>query len=247
MPGLPRELIIAAVLTAGIAVGANALFSHDGGEAHREFRDLPKFDRVAVNGSDDVVIEQGSAFLVSADGSPATVDNLVVNVVNGELRISRRKSDGFARFFDGADEGGSQVKLLVTLPDVRGVSLASSGSVTMNEVRGERLDLALKGSGDIRARDLDVRKLRTDLTGSGDIELSGEAGDAQLSVKGHGDIEAAGLKAKDVTISLQGSGDIKVRSDGKAVISGGGTGDVDVIGQAQCEIAKARPTDVSCG
>ena len=81
--------------------------------AERRF-DVAGFDKVALAGSDDVVVRHGNNFAVVAAGDSAQLDRLEIKVEDNTLKIGRKKGNWSWSIKD--------VIVTVTLPALRGAS-----------------------------------------------------------------------------------------------------------------------------
>jgi len=173
------------------------------------------FETVEARGDFDVQVREGSPASVEIVGEPGLAERIRVEVVTGELRLSRKKEFESAR--------GVVVK--VVLPLFRGLSIAGSGKGTAESGGSPRdVNLAVSGSGDL-AWSGEAGTARVSISGSGDAKLSGKGDALKVAVSGSGEVDAKGFAAKDATVSIAGSGDVGLRLAGgtlTAQIAGSG-------------------------
>lgn len=216
---------------------AAALLAAPATAAERRF-DLSGFDQVAVAGSDDVVIRQGSGFAVVASGEAADLDRLDVRVDKGVLKIGRKSGSW--------SWSGKDVTIAVTLPALHGLSLAGSADVQVDKGGGDRFDMQLAGSGTLRLASLDTRTANVTVSGSGDVKVAGRCGALNVKMAGSGDADLAGLACTNAAISVAGSGNVNAHATGQASIRVAGSGDVRVSGGARCTRKVAGTGNVTC-
>lgn len=114
-------LLLATLAVAGPAAAADRRFDASG------------FDRVALGGSDDVVIRQGNGFSVVATGEADDLEKLEILVEKGTLKIGRKKGNwGW---------GGKDVTVAVTMPALRGVAVSGSGDLKADKGGADTFDL----------------------------------------------------------------------------------------------------------
>jgi hypothetical protein len=205
--------------------------------AERRF-DLAGFDRVAVGGSDNVVIRHGAGYSVIATGAQADLDRLDIKVERGSLGIGRKSGNW--------NWSSKDVTIAVTLPTLRGVSLGGSAAVQADRGDGDVFDMKLGGSGDLMIGQLQARTVNLALSGSGNAKASGQCGALNLRLAGSGDVDVSGLACTNADIRVAGSGDVLARASGQANISVAGSGDVTVTGGAKCTKRVAGSGDVVC-
>ncbi|WP_164156913.1 head GIN domain-containing protein [Sandarakinorhabdus rubra] len=226
MPRLSSVLLAAAALA---AVPASA--------EQRRFP-LTGFDRVVVAGSDDVTITRGG-FAVTADGAAADLDRLDIAVVDGVLKISRKRGDW-------RSWNGKAVRVAVALPALRGLSLSGSADVQADRGDADRFALTLSGSGDVSLAKLDAKTADISLSGSGDVVTGGRCGAVNLRLSGSGNADLSALKCTNASISVAGSGDVRAHVAGAATVQVAGSGDVAIAGGARCTKRVAGSGTVTC-
>lgn len=212
-----------------------------GGDGSRSFN-VRGFDRVSLRGSDDVIVRVGSGESVTATGPDAVLDKLEVKVVNGELRIGREK--GWSWGWSGERK---PAVITVTLPRLRGASIAGSGDMDIDQVQATAFEGSIAGSGNLSVNRLQAETASLDIAGSGNASVTGQVRSVDISIAGSGDMSAAGLKAERAKISIAGSGDVRAQVSGEADVSIVGSGDVNLVGNPRCRISKMGSGDVRCG
>lgn len=202
---------------------------------------LADFDRVALRGPDDVIVRVGPAFSVNAAGDTGLIDELEIAVERGTLKVGRKSRNGF----NWRNSGGRKVTVTVTLPALRGASVAGSGDMTVDKV-ADAFAASVAGSGTMKVAQVAAPKVDLDIAGSGEAELTGAAQTVSISVAGSGSAKAKGLKARDLSVSVAGSGDVEAAADATADISVMGSGNVDIFGPAHCKTSKLGSGSVRC-
>ena len=242
-----RKLVTAAIV-AGSAATAACGHSGDGdgdpGPAVSRAYQVGNFTEVEVAGPLDVDIRTGAQPGVTARGNEKLIERLEVEVRGNTLRI-RPKSD--RRWFGGWGSVRGKGSISVTVPMISAASLAGSGNLTINNVRGEVFEGEIAGSGDLRVDTVEVSRLKLGIAGSGGATArAGKAQRAEYEIAGSGGVDARGITVEDLEISIAGSGDIKANATRTADVDIMGSGDVDLTGGAKCSISKAGSGDVRC-
>lgn len=203
---------------------------------------LTGFDRVALGGPDDVAVRVGPAASVRAEGDNAVLDQLEITVVGGELRVKRKDGGWFSHGPNGT------ARVTVTMPAIRGASVAGSGNMMVDRVKASGFSGAVGGSGDLAIATIESDAIDLSIGGSGDIKIAqGKAGRTKSEVAGAGSIDAAGVMSGDVDVSVAGSGDVELGASRAASVSLVGSGDVTITGGAKCSVSKVGSGDVKCG
>jgi hypothetical protein len=230
----------AAAATAGCARERTELA---GAATTRNFQ-VAGFERLEVGGPYEVTVTTGSTPSVRASGGEKAIERMIVQVINGTLKIYSKKRSGM-NF--GWSDGVHPVKLAVTVPNLSSAEIAGSGSISVDKVAGDSFNAGVAGSGELRLGQVDVKRLKAGIAGSGDIDLgSGRASAVEYEIAGSGDIEAGGLVADTASVSIAGSGEVTAHATGTAQVEIAGSGDVKMSGGAKCTVSKAGSGEVTC-
>lgn len=196
------------------------------------------FSAVELAGPDDVEVQVGGNYGVSASGDADVLGRLKIERRGDTLYIGRRR---------GIDLGGGDVKVRVTLPAIRVASIAGSGDIAIDRVGGGAFKGSISGSGNLTIGDLRATATEFSIAGSGNIAASGETQRLGVRIAGSGDIDAARLRAGAADISIAGSGGVKAAVDGQANVNLMGSGDVDLGPDARCTTKSMGAGTVRCG
>lgn len=241
-----RKLLALAplVLLAACSAG-NAQENEDGqasgAQGRRSFQ-VGAFEKVALEGSHDVVVTVGGQPSVRAEGDAELIERLDIKVENGALKIGTRR-DGNGWF--GRNRGS--VTIYVTAPALSGAAISGSGDLRVDRVQAARFDAAVSGSGDLQIGALRARQSRFTIAGSGDIRASGEAEQAEISIAGSGNLALDGLSIRRASVSIVGSGNVDLQASEAVSGSIMGSGDINVRGGARCSVSKMGSGDLNCG
>lgn len=238
---MSRVTFVAAAAALLAGCGVVHAENHDGGSDTRSF-DVRGFDRVSLRGSDNVVVRVGGTESVTATGPNDVLDKLEIKVVDGELRVGREKHWGF----NWSSDHGPTV-ITVTLPRLRGASIAGSGDMKVDNVQTASFEGSVAGSGNLTIGMLQADTASLDVAGSGDTSVGGSAKSIDVSIAGSGNVDARGLKSERAKIRIAGSGDVRAAVSGEADVSIIGSGDVDIAGNPRCRVSKMGSGDVRCG
>jgi hypothetical protein len=214
--------------------GGGGAIIGEGGHITRDFA-LSGFDRINVQGPDDVTVQIGGTTAIHAEGDASAVNKLKIEVVDGELRIGR--TEGYST---------GEAKISVTLPAIKAVALTGSGDMRVDRASGDHFKAMLGGSGNLDIGQLSAKEASFALSGSGDATLIGKADKASFAVTGSGDVNGGGLQTVTADISAQGSGNVELRASSAARISIMGSGDVKVRGTTNCAVNKMGSGDADC-
>ncbi|MEW6022905.1 MAG: head GIN domain-containing protein [Pseudomonadota bacterium] len=175
-----RRLILATALTS-LTLASLALGAH----AADQQRAAPAFSSINVRGAINVTVDRGAAQSLTVRGDQRFLNDLVSEVVGGELRLSMR--DNSSRKNLRGDE-----VVVVSMPALRAFSAEGAGEIKLNDVRGERFDVNYRGAGSLR--------------------MTGEVKTFYMQAEGVGEVDARSLLADNVDVTFRGVGDVRVHA-----------------------------------
>jgi hypothetical protein len=236
-----RFIAIVLPLLVAACSGAEATENVDDGATGTRNFNASGFERVRLSGSDDVRVISGAEFAVSATGPEAVLDRLDIRVDGDTLIVGRDRKSGWSW---SQERKGAVVT--VTMPVMRGASLAGSGDMSVATTADDRFEARLAGSGNLDIADVRAAETKFSLAGSGDMRAKGKAANADYSLAGSGDIDGAELLSETVKVSVAGSGDVSAHASGKAEVRIVGSGDVTISGTKDCVSKKLGSGEVRC-
>jgi hypothetical protein len=205
--------------------------------------DVSNFERVTLEGSGDVYIEQGQTESLSVEADDNIMSLLDIRVEGNELIL-------------GIKEGVSvkpsrTIIFTVTVKElsaiaIRGsgdcyvkplesstlkVSIPGSGDIEIKSLVADDLSMAVDGSGNITLESVDVKTVETSIQGSGDIELAGSADTQEVMVSGSGNYRADDLETDSAGIRIRGSADATVWVHDELTVNVTGSGDIYYYGE----------------
>ena len=200
------RLSIFVSLVLALALATSAVHAEQG---DRTFP-LEGFTAIALKGSSNLELTQGSNFSVTAHGEEEDVAYAKAEVKNGTLELSvepeRKSLLGIVKVISEPE-----VKFRVTLPAISALHVTGSGNAGADTLESEKLDLRVTGSGVIQIEKVAAESLSTGVTGSGDLVLGtvlavhGSAG-----ITGSGDIRMDNFIGEDFSGQIKGSGDMAI-------------------------------------
>jgi hypothetical protein len=164
--------------------------------ADDQVRSAAPFTSISVQGPISVTVDAGPAQSLTVRGSDRFIRGLESDVVNGELRLRMRDKN----FSSTKDQ-----HILISLPELRALSVEGAGEIKLNKIRGERLDVNYRGAGS--------------------MDINGAVKTFKMQAEGVGQVDAKALIANNVDIRFQGVGDVQVYAKDRldAVVQGMGS------------------------
>jgi hypothetical protein len=241
-----RKFVAAAMLVAASGVISACSQAHSEGAGPTVSRNyqVGQFQEIEVAGPYDVDVRTGANPTVAANGSEKLLEHTVVEVRAGKLLIHPEERKGW---FHGGWHWRGKASFTVTVPELRGATIAGSGGIKVDRVAGDSFEGTIAGSGGLVLASTDVQTLKLSIGGSGGIQAgAGKAKMAEYDIAGSGGINAGGVSAEQAKVSIAGSGGVQANATGTAQVDIVGSGDVQVSGGAKCSVTKAGSGNVSC-
>ena len=234
-------IMAAAAATAG---GCSQARSETAGPTVQRSYPVGAFQQIEVAGPYDVEVRTGAAPSVQASGPEKQIERMVVEVKGDKLSIHPEKKNNM---FSMGWKKNDKVRLVVTVPQLRGAEIAGSGGIRIDEVRGDRFNGQIAGSGDLSIGEVDVQLLGFAIAGSGSASATqGRARAVSYNIAGSGDIDGRNIAAETASVSIAGSGNVSANATNSASVDIAGSGNVDVTGGAKCAVNKHGSGNVRC-
>ncbi len=181
---------------------------------------------LAILGPDDVTVTRGERAAIVVEGDEDAADAIRFQLDDNKLSVMR---------LGGKRQNGSATVRL-TLPKLRKISLAGSGSVHCDTITGGKARISVAGSGSVVCEEIEVENLKIQMMGSGSVTAKGRAKALSLKIAGSGNVAMAGVSVEGASVSMAGSGNASFASDGDVSASMAGSGNVTVKGRARCSV-----------
>jgi Putative auto-transporter adhesin, head GIN domain len=193
-------LVLVGVTIAIYAIASNSSSSSStvqgSGVLVAESRAVPAFGSVDLAGSNNVVIRVGEEQSIRIYGDDNLIDRVTTDVDATTLVIGSQP---------GSYSTDSPMRVEVSVPSLRNLTLSGSGTVMVSGVKALRLTVTISGSGVVRASGT-TEQLDATVSGSGQAELGGvEARAVQAVVSGSGEIVVTATASLDASVPGSGS------------------------------------------
>lgn len=204
---------------------------------------ITSFDRIRVDGPYRVTVVTGRGPSARADGDRRSLDRLSLRVEGRTLQI-RANSSAWGGW---TGEGQGPVTIMLSTPDLASASLVGSGSLSIDRMKGPRVEVLVDGAGSLSVGAVASDRLSALVSGAGRVIVAGRALQAQAIVRGTGDLDAAAVVADDVQLTVEGAANARIRATRSARIVSNSSGDVVVTGKAACTVRQVGSGGVACG
>jgi hypothetical protein len=209
MPYSSRTILLIAIIVLLTFGGCTMTFIEGSGVPASETRDVTDFDSVSFAGAGKVTITQGEETSVTVEADDNLLPLVKTEVDGKTLKVYEKKDFGTSLRFK------NQLKVNITVKDLRSISVA--------------------GSADVVAEDFDSEDFSVSIAGSGDVKLSGKAKELAISIAGSGDCDLKDFAVETADIAISGSGSAVVSVEKELEVNIAGSGDVIYHGEPKVE------------
>ena len=220
----------------------SSAFSYQSSNAERRFG-LTAFHSVEIQTDAVVEIVPTSPISAVASGPRDKLDRLHVEARDGRLRVESRKFAGD----DRRKNSSGPLRITIHAPLVQHISVVGGGDVRVQQMRGQRLSVALRGPGRLGVDGIKGDRLTVQMLGNGSMALSGEVKQMQAHLSGDNRLAAKDLRADDLNLVAEGVGDHHLHAVKRAAITARGVGRVQVDGRPSCNVQNMSGGSVQCG
>jgi hypothetical protein len=195
------------------------------GKIVKQNRELGHFRALSVAVNGDVEIRLGNSEGVTVETDDNILALLETVVEDGVLRIRPAKNN--------LRLDTRHMKVVVQARTLEKLSIAGSGNVSADRLRGENLKIDVGGSGSFSVDQLESESVAIALGGSGSLKAAGNTERLQVSIGGSGRVQVGQLQSRDATVSIGGSGQATVWAKKTLNLSVAGSGDINYYGDPQ--------------
>jgi hypothetical protein len=195
------------------------------GNIKSETRALADFETVSVGYPAEVTIKQGekNSIVITADDN--LLKQLSTDIDEGVLEIANRERD-----WDDRVRPTEPVVIVITLKDVSKLVMPSAGTLLVNDLKTESLELIVSGAGDISLNNLEVNSLEVTLSGAGSISADGKAESLGVRISGFGSFDGGDLQSQTSSVRITGAGSATVWAEESLSARISGAGDISYYG-----------------
>lgn len=234
MNRLALPLIILLAIAAAVAAAWYALDrgfrggGSGGGELATQERTLPPFTRLAVGGTADITLVQGTADAVRYEAPAKQMSRIRVEVRDGTLHLDSAATSGFMSFLFGGNP--RPVRATITFRNLEAVDVSGAVKLRADRWKADKVAFSVSGEATLRIAELDVKELVLSASGAVKAEVAGRATEQRIAISGAGDYRAAGLASESARIAVSGAGKVLVNVAKTLKVAIAGAGSVEYIG-----------------
>ncbi|AMO70737.1 GIN domain-containing protein [Sphingorhabdus sp. M41] len=201
------------------------------------------FEDIRIGNGVDVMLTSGKGASARAEGETRELLDRVSLQKNGkQLIVSvRRKS------LNGEDyDADAPVTLYLSSYAISNISHLGSGQVTLDKLSGRTPRVRLGGFGTLRIDAVDADRLDVAMTGGGQLIMVGEARAARVELQGASMFESPNLTVDKLTLVQRGPASSLVKVKREALITNNGTGRINIVGKPNCIVRTDGAAEIIC-
>lgn len=195
------------------------------GKVATDKRVISGFDALALKGSFNVVLNQGTTESVEVLADDNLLPLIETRVDGSTLVVAAKKGVSFST--------RNPLVVNITAKNLKAIAISGSGDVLGISIKTDALAISISGSGNVKMEKLQSDNLSVAIAGSGDFSANGTAKQQAISISGSGDVRADMLEGQDVVVKIAGSGDATVWAKNTLLANIAGSGDISYKGDAK--------------
>jgi hypothetical protein len=197
------------------------------GKIETETRKVTGFDGITIRYPAMIIIRQGAVESLSIEAEDNLLAQLTTEVRSGTLYIDN-KEKSFAKRVDPSES----ITITITVKALNEIDFPSAGTLIVESLKGDSLNVSLSGAGDIILKDLKLKSLEAHLSGAGKFTASGSVTEANVTISGLGNFDGSDLTCQKADAEISGAGSITLRVEEQLNATISGAGSVNYYGLA---------------
>ncbi len=238
---LPVALLAGAVALSGCSLSFDINGEDGSGTIVSESPAVDAFDQIDVDGVFDaeVTVAEGSAHSVEIWTDDNLIDEIEVEVVDGELRLSVR---------DDTSIDPTRLDAIISMPTLSSVEADGAADVSaLGGVSTASLSVEASGASTVVIAAVSVDDLEIETNGASTVKLDGRTADLDIEANGASSIEMQSFDAVDVTIDLNGASSVDLGSAERVSGETNGASSMDIGSYTSLDIDTNGVSSVDAG
>tara|TARA_R110002033_G_scaffold48610_7_gene94994 strand:+ start:1059 stop:1766 length:708 start_codon:yes stop_codon:yes gene_type:complete len=225
-----------------LLLSAALLLSSTAQAAERKFS-IFGFEDIRIGNGVDVVLMSGKGASARAEGETRELLDRVSLQKNGkQLIVSVR-----AKSLNGDNyEADAPVTVHLSSYAISNISHLGSGRVTLDKLSGRSPKVRLGGFGTLEVDAVDADRLDVAMTGGGQVIMAGKVRDARVELQGASIFESPSLIVEKLTLIQRGPASSRINVTRDATITNNGTGRIVIDGKPNCIVRTDGAAEIVC-
>lgn len=170
---------------------------------------LADFTSVDISNSNNVKIEQGETYKISAKGMAKDIDNLSLIVENNVLKIGKKDNFKICVFCINKNP-----EITIVMPKLISIVTSNASRVSTGVINADQFSVKASNASNVKLNII-ANTLDVDVSSASWSTLSGVATNASFNLMNSSKIDATTLLVKDATIKAKNSSSAKVSVSNK--------------------------------
>jgi hypothetical protein len=200
------------------------------GNVVTETREVQGIQEIAIHYPAEIVIRQGDTESVSIDAEDNLMAQLATTVRSGELTIRNTEPNWSERV-----NPTETVRIMITVINLSEIDFSTAGSVQLEGLVGDSLEVTLNGAGNINLYELELAHLNARINGAGSVVADGSAEVVEVRIDGLGNFNGEGLQSQDAKVEINGAGNAELRVANTLDAEINGAGSIDYYGSPEVQ------------
>ena len=226
----------------GILISALLLLSSASQAAERKFS-IFGFDDIRIGNGVNVVLTSGKGPSARADGPSREILDRVSLQKNGKQLVVSVQPKSLDR---NNYEEDAPVNLYLSSYAIENLTHLGSGKVTLDKLSGRAPTVRMGGFGTLQIDAVKADRLDIAMTGGGQLVMAGDAVAARVELQGASIFESPGLKVEKLTLVQRGPASSHLLVEREANISNFGTGRIQIDGRPNCTVRTDGSAEIIC-
>lgn len=225
-----------------VLVSVSLLLSSAGQAAERKFS-IFGFDDIRIGNGVDVVLTSGKGPSARAEGSNREILDRVSLQKNGKQLVVSVRPKSLDR---NNYEEDAPVTLYLSSFAIENLTHLGSGLVTLDTLSGRTPKVRLGGFGTLRIDSVEADRLDVVMAGGGQLTMAGEAVAARLELQGASIFESPNLEVEKLVLIQRGPVSSHLAVEREANITNFGTGRIQIEGRPNCMVRTDGSAEIIC-
>jgi hypothetical protein len=193
-----------------------------------ETRQVSGFTKIDTQYPANITIQQGAEESVTITADDNLLPQLSTEVGGGTLTIRSAERNWNRRV-----NASKTVEIEITVTNLSELLIRTAGSVHVQNLQGDHLEIRVEGAGSIDLLDLQLSSLTLDMNGAGSVTATGTTDELKAQIDGLGSLNAEGLSTQVAEIHISGLGSAELRVAQELTVEIDGAGSVNYHGSPE--------------
>jgi hypothetical protein len=211
-----KKYILLIILLCGVIAASGCTGQNSGsGKVVNETKNVSGFNGVALNGTGNLIITQGTTESLTVEAEDNVITNIKTEVNNNQLNINSEQKMLVPT---------KPINYYLTVKNISSIDISGAGKIESTNLNTDTLNIKIKGAAGGNITSLTANKLTIKIDGAGKMDMAGNVNEQTINITGAGEYAAKDLTSKTVTLSVDGAGKatIRVSDQLNAIINGAG-------------------------